>query len=486
MKNNREIEGRNKKLSRGLLWISDRFRKNLSVIAVIIPVIIAVWHVYNTKSWKIPQRVIAWDVISYYSYLPATFIYHDPTLKFIDEKQPYPEILFWPNKTSDNRYVIKMSLGLSYLYAPFFFLAHATVGLTDQNPSGFSPHYKYFLVLSGIFFYLIGLLVLRKILRRYFSEFITAFVILTIALATNLFYYGSTEATMPHVYLFALINIFILITIRWYESPGYLKTILLGILTGLISLIRPTNLIILFFFLLWDIRSGKDLKIRFQTLGKYFHHIIIIGILTFIIWIPQFLYWKTATGHWVFFSYVGERFYFLHPQILNGLFSFRKGWLLYTPVMIFALAGIPVLWHRRKEFFWPVIVLLILHIYLIYSWWCWYYGGSLGSRPMIDIYGPLAVSMAAFLQWTLEKKKWIRITLITLFLMAGFKGGLLNIQYYYGTIHWEGMTSRAYFKSLFRIKYYPEINDLIKIPDHESAKKGVEKYFLNNRIVDNE
>jgi hypothetical protein len=154
--------------------------------------------------------------------------------------------------------------------------------------------------------------------------------------------------------------------------------------------------------------------------------------------------------------------------------------------MIFALAGIPVLWHRRKEFFWPVIVMLILHIYLIYSWWCWYYGGSLGSRPMIDIYGPLAVSMAAFLQWTMEKKKWIRITLITLFLMAGFKGGLLNIQYYYGTIHWEGMTSRAYFKSLFRIKYYPEINDLIKIPDHEAAKKGEEKYFLNNRIVDNE
>jgi len=456
------------------------FRKkiDISLLSVLISVTFAIWHVYNIGSWKIPERVIAWDVISYYSYLPAAFIYHDVTLKFIDKGKPYPEVLFWPNRTSENQYVIKTSLGMSYLYAPFFFLAHATIGLTGQNPSGFSPHYKYFLVLSGIFFYLVGLLVLRKILLRYFSEFITAFVLLTIALATNLFYYGSTEATMPHVYLFALTNIFILVTIRWYESPGYLKIILLGILTGLISVIRPTNIIIILFFVLWDIRTWKDLNNRLLLFGKYFHHFIIIGVITFIIWIPQFLYWKTVTGHWLFFSYIGEKFYFLQPQVLNGLFSFRKGWLLYTPAMIFAIAGIPVLWHRRKEFFWPVLILLILHVYLIYSWWCWWYGGSLGSRPMIDIYGPLAVSIATFLQWALERKKWVRFAIFTVFLLTCFKGGLLNIQYYYGTIHWDGMTSKAYIKSFFRIKYYNEINDLIKVPDYEAAKKGEENYFL--------
>jgi len=308
---------------------------------------------------------------------------------------------------------------------------------------------------------------------------ITAIVLLTVALGTNLFYYGSTEDTMPHVYLFALTNLFVLTTIRWYESPGYARTILLGILTGLISLIRPINLVVIFFFILWDIKSRIDISNRFKLFGKYFHHFIIIGFITFILWIPQFLYWKTVTGHWLFFSYIGERFYFFQPQIINGLFSFRKGWFLYTPVMIFAIAGIPVLWHRRKEFFWPILVVLVLHIYLIYSWWCWWYGGSLGSRPMIDIYGPLAVAMAAFLEWTLERKKWVRYAILMIALFTCFKGGLLNIQYYYGTIHWEGMTSKAYFKSFFRIKYYPELNDLIKVPDYEAGKKGEENYFLN-------
>jgi len=111
-------------------------------LAIVISVIISLWHVYNIRSWKDPGRVIAWDIVSYYAYLPATFIYHDVTLKFIDQGMEFPEVIFWPNYTPDHRYIIKTSMGMSYLYAPFFFIAHATVGLTDDNPSGFSAHYK--------------------------------------------------------------------------------------------------------------------------------------------------------------------------------------------------------------------------------------------------------------------------------------------------------------------------------------------------------
>ncbi|KPK85274.1 MAG: hypothetical protein AMS27_07830 [Bacteroides sp. SM23_62_1] len=439
---------------------------------------VSLWHVYNIRSWKDPGRVIAWDVISYYAYLPATFIYHDITLKFIDRGTDYPEVLFWPNYTSDNQYVIKTSMGMAYLYAPFFFLAHATVGLTEYNPSGFSPHYKYFLVIGGIIFYLAGLIFLRKILIRYFDQLTAFLALITITLGTNLMYYSGTEVTMPHVYIFALTNIFLYLTIKWHESPGILKAIFIGILTGIISLIRPTNIIILLIFILFGIRSWDDLRSRTLLFGKYFHHLILIGLLTILIWIPQFIYWKTVTGQWIFFSYIGERFFFLKPQIINGLFSFRKGWLVYTPVMLFALAGIPVLWRQRREFFWPVLILLIAHVYIIYSWWCWWYGGSLGSRPMIDIYGLLAIPVAAFLKWTFNRKGHVKLILITLFLLMGLKGSYFNIQYYYGSVHWDGMTGKAYFKSFFRTRKYDELEKLIKVPDYTLAKEGKEDYFL--------
>jgi len=299
-----------------------------------------------------------------------------------------------------------------------------------------------------------------------------------ITLGTNLLYYSSTEVTMPHVYIFTLTNIFIFVTIKWYESPGIMKAVFLGILTGVVSLIRPTDIVIVLIFILFGIRSWNDARSRLLLFGKYFHHLVIIALFTIVLWIPQFLYWKTVTGHWIFFSYIGERFFFLKPQIINGLFSFRKGWLLYTPVMIFALAGIPVLWRQRKEYFLPVLIVLVSHIYFIYAWWCWWYGGSLGSRPMIDIYGLLALPMAAFLKWTMERKNWLRIGLVSLFLLLGLKGAFYNVQYYYGSIHWDGMNREAYMKSFFRVDRYDELEELVKIPDYEAAKEGKEDYFL--------
>jgi hypothetical protein len=42
----------------------------------------------------------------------------------------------------------------------------------------------------------------------------------------------------------------------------------------------------------------------------------------------------------IYYSYAGESFDFLHPQIIRGLFGWKNGWLPYTPVMIFSLPGI--------------------------------------------------------------------------------------------------------------------------------------------------
>ena len=64
--------------------------------------------------------VIEWDVISYYSYLPATFIYGDVTLGFLDDKDFKYYAKFWPVELEDGNRLILTSMGLSVLYSPFF------------------------------------------------------------------------------------------------------------------------------------------------------------------------------------------------------------------------------------------------------------------------------------------------------------------------------------------------------------------------------
>ncbi|MBK6283367.1 MAG: hypothetical protein IPF54_12580 [Draconibacterium sp.] len=148
--------------------------------------------------------------------------------------------------------------------------------------------------------------------------------------------------------------------------------------------------------------------------------IFLAGTAAFLVILPQLLYWKAQTGHYIFNSYMDQgKFFFLEPQIINGLFSYRKGWLIYTLIMILAIFGFfLVAKNMRQIYFLPILIFTVINIYMVYSWWCWWYGGSYGSRPMIDIYGIMAIPMAAILEKMLSGK--IRLKSIAAVLLLGF------------------------------------------------------------------
>jgi hypothetical protein len=83
----------------------------------------------NVKLWQRTESVINWDIISYYGYLPATFIYHDHTLKFIDNYKGPHKFTIWSRKAPNGGNVILTSMGMSMLYSPFFFLGHAAANV---------------------------------------------------------------------------------------------------------------------------------------------------------------------------------------------------------------------------------------------------------------------------------------------------------------------------------------------------------------------
>ncbi len=435
-------------------------------------IIIAVtYNMFNIHYWTHSNRVIYNDVISYYAYLPATVIYKDLTLNFTQDSTGYFSDKFWPLKTPDGRNVIKMSMGLSFLYAPFFVMGHIAANLTDYPADGFSLPYKLFLNLSAVFYLALGLFFLRKILEKYFDTKVVIITLITTVLGTNLYFYSAIESTMPHVYLFALFSAFLYLTIKWYKKPGMENAIILGLLGGLITLIRPTDIILALFFFLWDVKSVKELKQRFLFFIKNPRFKIAMIICFIVVWIPQLAYWKYATGHWIYYSYNDEGFRFLHPHIIDGLFSYRKGWLVYTPVMVFAIAGLGIAYKRFKTIFLPTLVFLVVNIYIITSWWCWWYGGSFGSRPFIDSYPLLALSLALLIKWTFTLKtnaKRISQTVIALLI-------LLNLfqtwQYYGGDIHHDAMTRKAYWKIFLRPFPDDTYKQYLDHPDYEKAVK---------------
>jgi hypothetical protein len=457
-------------------------RSNLSLTAVLLILVVIVWNNFNNKYWLRDQGIVKHDVISYYGYLPAAIIYKDLSFHFTDNNRAFFHDKIWVAKAPNGGRYLKMTMGLSFMYAPFFLAGHAFAYITGAEPNGFSTPYMFFLQFSSLFYMLLGLIILRRLLLRHFHDWISALVLFALVFGTNLFYYTTKEAAMPHAYNFFLFALFIWITIKWHEQHRLKYALALGLIFGLISLIRPSNALIAIFFMLYDVKSFRELGKRPIVFIQHWHHILVIIFSAFLVFLPQFLFWKANTGSWLLYSYGDEGFFFTNPQIINGLFSYRKGWLLYTPLMIFALAGIFLLVRKQKQFFAPILVFTVLNIYVVYSWWCWWYGGSFGSRPMIDSYAMLAIALAGFIDWFAVSRVRKTVAIVIVLILSGY-GVFQTLQYKKSTLHYDSMSKAAYWHSFGKL--FPDHNfyDLLEPPDYQAAKKGVQAIAVHSKKI---
>lgn len=439
---------------------------------IVINALFLILALLSYKMWKGENRVITWDVTNYYSYLPAIFIYKDPLLNFTkkDPEKYYDK--FVPLNTPTGGKCIKMSMGLSIVYAPFFCMAHAFAKISGLPADGYSEPYRFALIISSICYNILGLIFLRILLIKYFRKQAVLLTLITVAFGTNLLYYTAIRSAMSHSYNFALITLFLLLTSKWYENKSLGLSVAIGLLGGLIVLIRPTNIVISLFFVLYNVNSFNDLINRFKLLFKNYSFIIIILICGLLLWIPQMIYWKAVSGKLLFFSYQGESFFFKNPQLIKGWFSYRNGWLVYTPVMIFAIAGFYFLYKNQKPLFLPVLITFMVFNYLVLSWWCWWYVGF-GNRAFIDMYGLLSFPLASLFSKLITSTKLLKISfyMILSFFIA------LNIfqswQYKKGYIQYDSMTKEAYWCVFGKIDPKDRFWGKLRYPDYEKALKGI-------------
>ncbi|MBO7101000.1 MAG: hypothetical protein J6V98_03155 [Bacteroidales bacterium] len=444
---------------------------SLSCVAIILIAAFLLLRMFNNHRYTVPEKVIAWDVISYYSYLPATFIEHDLTLSFTEQEHTGS---YWPETLADGSKVIKTTMGLSLMYCPFFLVAHTVAPLLGYPADGFSPPYAFALMMAGIFYTLLGLILLRKVLLRHFREWITTVTLIIVAHCTNLYWYSVYEAPMSHAFSFCLFALLAMLTELWHEKSTVERSIGIGLTLGLISLIRPTNALVVLYFLLYGIQSKESLRSKWLLLTGAWWKLLLMGAAILLVWVPQMLYWHTVTGHFLYYSYGNsERFFFGAPKLLKGLFEFRKGWLIYTPVMLFALLGLIPLYRRHRAHFWGITVFFVVNLYVVFSWWCWWYGGGLSIRALIESYALLAIPLAAWIEWAASRKLFLRCALMTLLCVVAALSAYHNIRYIYGSIHWDSMTRAAYFDSFLHPHPTDRFHSLLDEPDYEAARQGI-------------
>lgn len=421
------------------------------------------------------------DVLNYYSYLPAFIVHQDVSFSYRHTKEiNSKEDVVLGNQMSNGYFIPKMSMGIAFMMLPFFVVGHIFTIIFNYEANGFSFFYSLLVAIGHFVYAFLAIIYLRKVLLKYFSDKITAVTILVLSLSTNLIYYASVDIGMTHSYSFFLFVIFIYYTIKWHEEGGIKNSILVGLVVGLSTLVRPTNIIIVLFFIFYNVKSMPTIKEKIQLIFSKKIYVLLIIFFSILMVFPQLLYWKLASDSWIYYSYGEEGFFFNNPQIINGFFSYRKGWLLYTPIMSFSLLGFFFLYKNYLRVFWPIIIFFTLNVYIVFSWWCWWYGAGFGLRAMVESYAFLSIPLAAFLNWAFKLKqlKYLFLIIILFFTSLNLVQAI-QVKY---CLHYDSMTKEAYWKIFFarnKFKWPDGYAKLLQKPDYKNAIKGQQETFIN-------
>lgn len=392
------------------------------------------------------EAAISCDVSGYYWYLPSVFIYHD--LKHqafkdsvLERYKPSNTDFQQGLKTDNGNYVMKYSSGMALMYSPFFFTAHLLAGPLGYEKNGFTAPYQLAIQLGGLLIAILGLWYLRKLLLLFYTDKVVAVTLLVLVTASNYIELATIDSGMSHSWLFTIYVFLLLNTYYFYRSPHLKYAIRIGVLIGLATLTRPTEIISCLIPLLWGADSFRlsAIKKKLAFLAENFKMILVTVVCAGLVISLQLMYWKYASGHWIVYSYGDQGFSFTDPHFRAYTFSYRSGWLIYTPVMAFAFVGIiPFLLKQRNRIM--IITFFLLNYYIICSWDIWHYGG----RAMVQSYPILLFPLAALID-VIMSRKLLRSIAVPVALVFVYMNVWIVYQHHVGALYSSEYMTRPYY-----------------------------------------
>jgi hypothetical protein len=411
--------------------------------------------------------VCSYDGYGYYMYLTQLFQYRNLILQQnesqeVQDKYCNGNYVYQLKRMDNGNNLDIYHMGQAYLELPAYAVGHVFAKCLGYPKDGFSKPYHITFLLNALLFILLGIYFLNKILKLFFSDQVSALLLLIIYFGTNFWITAIYAYQLQHIYLFALIGMLFYSLLKLRALPSKRKYLIVAALTlGLISAIRPTHVLLGFLplFLLRGI---------YPTKAAYWKSMVLFPIAGFLVNLPQLIYWKVLGGSWFILNMHMEEVIIVDPHLFDFLFSYKKGWLLYTPIFLLLVPGFIQLYKQRKELFWGIFTSFVFCVWIFCSWECWWYAASFGSRAMVDLYPLLAVPVGFAIVY-------LGRTRITAFLMMGFVFLTLGLsvfqseQFTLGYLHTDRMTREHYWY----------IFGKLDIPDYETTRLEIDRSNTN-------
>ena len=378
------------------------------------------------------------DGVFYYSYLHSVLFDHD--LNFKNELEYYSSYdagsrwflghqILTPVGKVPNAY----AYGLAIMLLPFILVAHTLTWLFGFiRPSffvldGYSYFYNLFINVSAWLFGILSLIINYKIIKKFFSENVASKTVVALLLATPWIYYQIFEPSMSHMASLFMVSCFVYL-LTDLATGKKINYWILALVTFLMLAIRWQNLFFCLALLPLLVKEFKEKRYRDIIIQKI---AIVVPIIIF--WLSQFWLWHYLYGSY-FLTPQGK--HFIKPEFhgLYVLFSTNHGLLLWSPILILAVAGWWYLGRKNKY-----LLVMALMVFLAQ----WLINGSLndlgggdayGGRRFIEIMPFFALGVAAL--WNkIKKYHWLFAVIVVLLVGWNF---LLLENYRLGMIPHSG------------------------------------------------
>ena len=390
-------------------------------------------HAYGSGRAGTPIRS---DAFSYYVYLPAWFLYQDPSLQAVaddccgGEFPDWTAIVRW---RFTRRWVDAHPIGEALMIAPFFAVAHALTRWTNLSPDGFTPYYQHAAGLAGLAYVIAGLWFVRRLLRRHFAGGVADATVIALLAGTSLYHYATFDSAWSHAFSFVLCAALFERLDAWSDRSGTRDAVAIGAVAGFMMLVRHTNVIvpaILAGALVWRERSFRS------------YWLVVVAVAAACL-LPQLWIYRQASGHWIISSYGSLGFRWTAPHLAGVLVSPQKGLFFWAPLLIAAVAGLTWLPAELRRWALPIAVVLVIDTYVIASWWDWQFGASYGHRGFVDVYPLLAPGLAAFFARAAARRAPRAVTTMAVVLLCALSLFQM-LQYWHGVMPMSDTTWRQY------------------------------------------
>jgi hypothetical protein len=225
------------------------------------------------------------------------------------------------------------SVGPACVWAVMVVPAHAVLPL---GPTGYELPYQVLVGVTSLLATVVGTGFLYGICRVFARPDRAALATAFMTLGTSVVYYGSVDGGMAHGPATAALAGFVWYWLRTLNSPRPGRWFLLGVLLGVVALMR------------WQLATfgvlpvGEALlSVRRATWRRTCGRLMLLGAGAGVGFVPQLIAWRLVFGQWLV-APVTITHHWSRPDFWAVLFTTNRGLIYWTPITALACVGFAV------------------------------------------------------------------------------------------------------------------------------------------------